>query len=146
LRVRLYFAAQCSCTSTVGSRVFDVAIDGTTVLDHYDIVADAGYQTGTMKSFDIVSDGTVNINFTHEVENPLVTAIEIIDLDGPPPPPPPVDTDLATHRSFDGTTAGPSTTMSSTGISWSQARGAFMLDGTLYYGSTDGNLYARTFN
>ncbi|MFL6139376.1 MAG: PKD domain-containing protein [Frankiaceae bacterium] len=146
LRVRLYFAAQCSCTSTVGSRVFDVSIDGTKVLDHYDIVADAGYQTGTMKSFDVTSDGTVNIDFAHETENPLVNAIEIIDLDGAPPPPPPVDTDLATHRSFDGTTAGPSTTMSSTGISWSVVRGAFMLDGTLYYGDINGNLHSRTFN
>ena len=49
LQVRLYFANRCTCTSGVGSRVFNVAIDGQRVLDNYDIVADVGDQTGTMK-------------------------------------------------------------------------------------------------
>ena len=44
------------------------------MLDHYDIVADVGDQTGTMKAFDITSpaNGQITIQFDHEVENPLV--------------------------------------------------------------------------
>ena len=78
-KVRLYFANQCACTSAVGSRQFDVALEGNTVLDHLDIVAAAGANlTATMREFAVTSDGTINIDFTHEVENPLINAIEII--------------------------------------------------------------------
>jgi hypothetical protein len=34
-----------------------------------------------MKQYTVTSDGTVNIDFTHVVENPLVDAVEIINLD-----------------------------------------------------------------
>ncbi|MBN1510938.1 MAG: thrombospondin type 3 repeat-containing protein [Phycisphaerae bacterium] len=34
-----------------------------------------------MKSFSVVSDGVVNIDFGHVVENPLVNAIEIVTLE-----------------------------------------------------------------
>ena len=47
-----------------------------------------GNQRGTMKAFPITSDGTVNIDFTHVTENPLVNGIEIIDLDVPAGPAP----------------------------------------------------------
>jgi PKD repeat protein len=147
INVRLYFANRYSGTSQPGQRVFDVAIDGTTVLDHYDIVADAGDQIGTMKSFPITSDGTVDITFTHEVENPLIDAIEIVTQTAPPPSSP--DSGNLVRRSFDGTAAGASAAVSGPavdGIDWSHARGAFMLDGTLYTGWDDGHLYARTYN
>jgi PKD repeat protein len=36
-------------------------------------------------------------------------------------------------RSFDGTTAGPNTGVSAGGIDWGRVRGAFLVDGTLYY-------------
>jgi PKD repeat protein len=145
--VRLYFANRYSGTSQVGQRVFDVAIDGTTVLDHYDIVADAGDQIGTMKSFPVTSDGTVDITFTHEVENPLLNAIEIVTSSTAPPPS--TTGGNLVRRSFDGTTAGAPTTVSGPtldGIDWSRARGAFMLDGTVYTGWDDGHLYARTYD
>jgi len=78
-KVRLYFANQSSYTNTVGSRQFDVALQGTTVLDHLDPVAAAGADlTATMREFTVTSDGTINIDFTHEVNNPLINAIEII--------------------------------------------------------------------
>ena len=50
LQVRLYFANRYSGTTQVGERVFDVNLEGSTVLDNYDIVADAGNDTGTMKA------------------------------------------------------------------------------------------------
>ena len=62
LEVRLYFINQYGGTSGVGQRVFNVAIDGNTVLNNYDIVADVGDRVGTMKSFNITSDGNVNID------------------------------------------------------------------------------------
>ena len=78
-KVRLYFANQSSYTNTVGSRQFDVALEGNTVLDHLDPVAAAGADlTATMREFTVTSDGTINIDFTHEVNNPMINAIEII--------------------------------------------------------------------
>jgi hypothetical protein len=40
---------------------------------------------------------------------------------------------------------GPITPASSGGINWSQTRGAFSLDGNVYYGKSDGNFYFRTY-
>ena len=48
------------------------------------------------------------------------------------------------RRSFDGISFG--STSSVPGINWQNARGAFMLNGKLYYGMTDGWLYSRTFD
>ena len=83
--MRLYFANRCTCTAASASGSSTSALDGTTVLTNYDIVADVGDQTGTMKEFDITSDGTVNIDFSHEVENPLINGIEIVRTDVSPP-------------------------------------------------------------
>jgi hypothetical protein len=44
-----------------------------------------------------------------------------------------------------GAPTGPSSTADTT-IDWSAVRGAFLLNGTLYYGLTDGGLYSRTFD
>ena len=50
--VRLYFANQYDGTAQVGARVFDVLIDGVTRLStDFDIVAAAGDNRGTMRSF-----------------------------------------------------------------------------------------------
>jgi hypothetical protein len=51
-----------------------------------------------------------------------------------------------THRSFTGTSAGTQTTLSGTGIDFSQVRGAFMIGSTLYTGQSNGQFLARTFN
>jgi hypothetical protein len=51
-----------------------------------------------------------------------------------------------THRSFTGTSAGAQTTLSGTGIDFSQVRGAFMIGSTLYTGQSNGQLLARSFN
>ena len=90
VKVRLYFANRYPGTSQVGQRVFNVAINGTTVLPAYDIVADVGDQTGTMKEFPnltAAADGAVHVDFTNQVENPLVDGIEIVRTDAPEPPP-----------------------------------------------------------
>ncbi len=146
VQVRLYFANRYSGTSAPGQRVFDVTLDGATVLPNYDIAADAGDQTGTMKAFDTTAgrDGRVRIGFVHRVENPLINAIEIVRTDVAPPP---SSGDDVRVRSYDGAGAvGATTTLAADGTAWSRARGAFMINGTLYYGATDSQLHQRSFN
>ncbi len=145
--VRLFFANRCTCTSGVGQRAFDVAIEGNTVLDHYDIVSDVGDQTATMKQFTGITnnDGNVTIDFTHEVENPLINGIEIIQTSPAPPPPGNGDSLTAIHLGADNS-VGTSTTVDTNTMDWTQVRGAFMVNGELYYGKTDGTFNERTFD
>ena len=87
--VRLYFANRYSGTVAVGpARRSTWPSRATPCSPNYDIVADVGDQTGTMKEFTgITSDGNITIDFTHEVENPLINGIEIIQTSPAPPPP-----------------------------------------------------------
>ena len=146
VQVRLYFINQYDGTSQPGQRVFNVSIDGTTVLPNFDIVADAGgTQIGEMKSFNITSDGDVNIDFGHITENPLINAIEIVNpalLPGPQP----IAANFLGRRSFDGSTLGSDSTFNTPGTDWSQGRGAFFLNGRIYAGWSNGRLYRWTFN
>jgi PKD repeat protein len=146
IEVRLYFANRYTGTGAVGQRVFNVTLDGSTVLNHYDIVADTGDQTGTMKKFDInaPAGGQVTIGFGHVVENPLIDGIEIVRTDQAPPAP--GDLDKLRTRSFTGTSAGATSTVDNGTIAWSTVRGAFMAGDTLFYGSTDGKLHRATFD
>lgn len=86
--VRLYFADGYSGTSSPGDRIFDVEIEGVTVLANYDIVADAGFLTGTMKSFIVaVSDGNLDLNFQVGPKSlPIINGIEILGSASPPGP------------------------------------------------------------
>ena len=142
----MYFANRYSGTGLPGQRVFDVAVNGTTVLPGFDIAGTAGDQTGTMRKVDFptgVSTGLVTLDFTHQVENPLINGIEIVRTDQAPPSTIPLDTFL--YHQFDGATAGAATN-GPTGTTWSQVRGAFMAGNQLFYGWTDGNLYRRSFD
>ncbi|WP_162224315.1 malectin domain-containing carbohydrate-binding protein [Halorussus salinus] len=86
--VRLYFAEiYHGVTNNNGAdaRVFDVAIEGQTVLNDYDIAADVGTETGVMKSFTVTpSDGTLDIDLTTEVDNAKISAIEIVEAQPEP--------------------------------------------------------------
>lgn len=88
--VRLYMGNGFSGTNDPGERVFDVAIEGMVPvnLDDVDLSADFGHQVGGMISNIVnVTDGTLDIDFLHgSIENPLINAIEIIQL-GPTPVP-----------------------------------------------------------
>jgi PKD repeat protein len=54
--------------------------------------------------------------------------------------------DSVQNVSFSGTSVLDSQALSSTGVSWHLARGATMINGTVYYGYSDGQMYARTFD
>jgi Malectin domain len=145
LTVRLYFANQFDGTATAGQRVFNVAIDATTVLDHFDIVAAAGNKTGTMRAFQVTSDSDgVDIDLSNVTENALINGIEVIDnsTGGGTS-----STGVLQRRAVDasGSPTGAATTANST-FDWSTVRGAFLVNGALYYGLSDGGLYSRTFN
>jgi PKD repeat protein len=152
LTLNLFFANRYSGTSGVGQRVFDITINNGAHIDNYDIVADAGDQTGTMKSFPIAAGtvgSTLTVTLNHEVENPLIDGIEIVDNSLPAAPP------VQSQDGFSANTFDPSTGAGSLaspqpstggGIAWGSVRGAFMLNGRIWYGTTDGNFYFRTWD
>ena len=59
------------------------AIDGNIVLDNYDTFAEVGANTAVMKSFVIQSDGRINIDLLHVVQNPSIKGIEIVAVNPP---------------------------------------------------------------
>lgn len=143
LTVRLYFANQCDCTASVGDRVFDVAIDGAAALTGFDMVAQEGDRVGFMRSFDITADADgVDLDFAHQVENPLVNGIEIIDRSasgggagaG-------ADDVVRTPLDADETVGTTTTTAGSD--RFGRTRGAFIVNGVLYTPWQDGTLKAR---
>jgi hypothetical protein len=145
ITLRLYFANQCGCTSGVGSRVFDVAVDGTERLSDFDMVALKGDRVAFMESFDLTADANgLDIEFAHVVENPLVNGIEVIDRSVPAGTgsDPLADQVDRTPLAADGT-VGVSETAAGT-EAWSRARGAFVANNVLYTPWQDGTLRART--
>ncbi len=81
--VNLHFAEIYSGAFHTGGRVFNVSIDGARVLTNYDIYADVGANTATVKTFPTnVTGGVLTVSFGHVVEDPKVSAIEIIGSGG----------------------------------------------------------------
>ncbi|GLR17991.1 Kelch repeat-containing protein [Portibacter lacus] len=78
-KVRLYLGNWYSGTNQVGERIFDIRMEGQIVENNFDPVARFGNETGGMVEHDVVvNDGTLNILFEHEVENPNVYGIEVL--------------------------------------------------------------------
>lgn len=134
-QVRLYFASRSSTT-----RRFNVLVDGVTRLASYDPNADPGVNRGTMKSFDITSDGVVNIDLTRVSGNPALNAVEIVDTSMGP------NSSVAKVVGFDGTSVTAESTVPTGTLDWTNVRGAVMVGRTLFYGQTVGMLYRRSFD
>lgn len=65
--------------SRAGKRIFHVAIEDTMRMRNFDIFAEAGHDCAIDKAFMIrVSDGRLDIDFVPVVENPKISAIQII--------------------------------------------------------------------
>ncbi|WP_420461393.1 PKD domain-containing protein [Neolewinella sp.] len=88
-RVRLHFAeiyqgAQGGGAGGVGSRIFDVTLENRLVLDNFDIFAEVGAETVTVREYTVsVTDGAVNLLFDSSPEvggadQPKLSALEII--------------------------------------------------------------------
>lgn len=56
------------------------------------------------------------------------------------------NTNFLRHRSFDGSTAGAIVNDPTFGLDWRRTRGAFMINGKLYYGWDDGSFFRRDFD
>lgn len=69
--------------NAAGKRVFSIAIEGETVLRSFDIFAVIGSNTALVRTFTVdVQDGVLDIEFLPEVEDPKISAIEVIALPG----------------------------------------------------------------
>lgn len=82
--VRLYLGNGWNGTSSPGTRIFDVSLEGMIYpeMDDIDLSATYGHKVGTVISLEVeVTDGSLDIHFIHGVENPLVNAIEILSSD-----------------------------------------------------------------
>lgn len=78
-QVSLHFAEIYTGAAFTGGRVFDVFVNGTKVLDHFDIFKEAGFMKPLVKSFTVSVTGTqITVSFAHLVENPKVSGIEIV--------------------------------------------------------------------
>jgi hypothetical protein len=80
--------------TSAGKRIFNVAINGSTVLSNFDIVAQTGGgNIATDRQFTVnVTNGQLSLQFLPVVQDPKISAIEIIAGSGPPPPPSPATT------------------------------------------------------
>ncbi len=88
--VRLYVGNGFGGTSQPGQRLYDVAIEGSVPsnLNDLDLSAQFGSNVGALVSNTVaVTDGTLNLEFIHGVENPLINGIEIIQVGSDTPNP-----------------------------------------------------------
>lgn len=70
-----------------GQRKFGVSVDGSKVITGWDIYADAGeHQADTRRVVLDSTDGTLDIVFLHELENPTIAAIAVYSAASAPPP------------------------------------------------------------
>ncbi|NER16888.1 PKD domain-containing protein, partial [Spongiivirga citrea] len=77
--VNLFLGNNYGGTSAVGDRVFDILLEGVVVEDNLDLITAFGHRVAGMLSYPVtVTDGALNISFGHEVENPLINAIEVL--------------------------------------------------------------------
>jgi len=77
--VRLYFAENWPLAHQTGIRIFDVEIEGVAI-NNIDVFDTVGANTGMMLSTTVTSDTTLDIDFSHVVQNPALKAIEILPL------------------------------------------------------------------
>ena len=99
--VRLYMGNGYSGTNDPGERIFDVAVEDNVpnAFDDIDLAQHFGHLTGGVISDTVtVTDGTLDLEFLHGVENPLINGIEIVHLtdDGTPTPPSPIGEGILT--------------------------------------------------
>lgn len=146
VQVRLFLANRCDCTASPGSRVFDIDVNGSNVVNDIDLSGTVGHNVATMRSVNLTvpGSGQVKIRFGHVVENPLINGIEIIRTDIPPPTAVGSDTLNATKVTTTGVTS-PSI-QEGTGVDWTKVRAATMVGSTVFTAETDGYFHRRAYD
>ncbi len=77
----LHFADIAPHTGEPGQRVFDVFLEGKSVLQTFDVVAEAGASTALPREFSTtVDDGFLDVDFAHGANVPIVSGIEVEPL------------------------------------------------------------------
>ncbi len=78
--VRLHLAETYSGNFWDNARVFNVVAEGTEVLSNIDMFKEAGSDTALVKNINdiVVTDGQLNLAFSHVIDNPMVAGIEVI--------------------------------------------------------------------
>jgi hypothetical protein len=90
--VRLYFSEIFTGAQAVGKRQFDVALQGTKVLNAYDTFADVGGYTGVVKTYPATAtNGILTVAFDHVPgkDQPRVMGIEVVTRPSSTPTPTP---------------------------------------------------------
>ena len=78
-RVRLHFAEISACCTEPGRRVFDVAVEGDTVLDAFDILTRTARNTALVQeAVVVVDDGILDVTFRPRTHVPTISGIEIV--------------------------------------------------------------------
>ena len=84
--------------TTAGQRVFNVTMEGQTVLSNFDILKQVTFNTALDKSFTVnVTDGQLNVAFASVISNPKVSAIEVVPSGGAAPAPTPAPATTAAY-------------------------------------------------
>ena len=89
-------------TSEANERVFDIEIEGTEYFTDVDLSGTYGHQVAAMLTQTLtVTDDSLDIEFLHDAaDNPLINAIEIVQLSGGVTPPKPVVSILNPEQSI----------------------------------------------
>jgi len=108
----IWFGAPGGGPGGAGSRVFSANLDGGAVeLVDLDLLATVGAATATVKTFSVdVSDGILDIAFSAKVDQPKISAIEVIFPNGTATPPPPGGATLRINAGGPAVVSG--------GVSW----------------------------
>ncbi len=154
-QVRLHFAEIFH--STVGSRVFNVFINGTQVLTNYDIYAAAGAKNkAIVEGFTVTANasGQIVVQYTTVTDNALVSGIEILNGSSSPSPTVPAaptgpaasaastsqinlswtaSSDATSYNVKRSTTSGGSYTTVATGLTGTSYTDTGLTNGTTYY-------------
>ncbi|MBS3744332.1 MAG: choice-of-anchor D domain-containing protein [Wenzhouxiangellaceae bacterium] len=88
IEVRLYLAEVFGGITAAGQRVFDVSVEGSvpSAFENIDPFAEAGAKGAFMRSTTLtMTDDVLDLVFLHDVENPALKGIEIIELGGDVP-------------------------------------------------------------
>ncbi len=102
--LRLYFIE--AFATAAGTRIFDVRVEGITALENYDIFVAAGGKNIPVEESIIasVTDGSLTIEFVHNVENPKVNGLEVLPLSNAPTNTPPAIDPVADQTMVEGET------------------------------------------
>lgn len=77
--IRLFLGNGWYGADAVGDRVYDVLLEDINMVDDLDLIDAFGHQVGGVIEVPIsVNDGELNLEFIHQLQNPIINAIEIL--------------------------------------------------------------------